>query len=218
MDERAATVRRLYGLVFDRRTRRTTDKDIPKVRAIAAGLSPALNDARIRFTWPSGIRTASLAAGRTDPFVTLPVCPRRAISSSTASRNLRSSASSRYSSDRGRSLGSLIRRLSPEVGNARAPPCTFLALKFLTKLRCSNRAHSSATGCVSHVAQPNLQLSRSLYKFALRRDHGKTRQRRTQPGAFGRRGNEATAFWLKKPRLVPLGLHGPDHNQPRSHR
>jgi hypothetical protein len=33
-------------MAFDCRTRRTSDKDIPKLRAMAAGLRPALNDAR----------------------------------------------------------------------------------------------------------------------------------------------------------------------------
>jgi hypothetical protein len=48
-------VERPYRLTFDCRTRRTSDKDTPKARAMVTGLRPALNDARIRFTCPSGI-------------------------------------------------------------------------------------------------------------------------------------------------------------------
>ena len=119
--ERTWRSRAPYKLTFDCRTRRTSDKDIPKLRAMAPGLRPALNDARIRFTWPSGIRTASLLAGRTDFFVTV-FRLRRSISLLTASCNFRSSASSRYSSERASSPGSLIRRVVPEVGNRRLLP------------------------------------------------------------------------------------------------
>src|SRR6266480_7109448 len=44
-----------FGFSVELRTRCTTDWDIRKVRAMAAGLTPALNDARMRFAVPSGI-------------------------------------------------------------------------------------------------------------------------------------------------------------------
>jgi hypothetical protein len=44
-----------FGLSAKFRTRLTTDRDIRKVRAMSAALTPALNDARIRFAVPSGI-------------------------------------------------------------------------------------------------------------------------------------------------------------------
>lgn len=45
----------IHRLAFDCRTRRTSEREIPNVRAIAAGATPALNDARMRFALPSGI-------------------------------------------------------------------------------------------------------------------------------------------------------------------
>ena len=88
---------------------------------MAAGLRPALNDARIRFALPSGIRIAALSVGRTDSFVTV-FRLRRSISSLTACCNFRSSASSIYSSECAKSPGSLIRRIVSEVGNGRLLP------------------------------------------------------------------------------------------------
>jgi len=44
-----------FGLSFELKTRFTKDWDILNVRAMAAGLTPALNDARMRFALPSGI-------------------------------------------------------------------------------------------------------------------------------------------------------------------
>src|SRR5262249_35371205 len=63
---------------------------------------------------------ASLSAGRVDFFVTA-IRQRRSISLLTASCNFRSSASSRYSSERVRSLGSLIRWRTSEAGTGVSP-------------------------------------------------------------------------------------------------
>jgi hypothetical protein len=37
----------------------TSETEMPNVRAIVAGFSPALNDARMRFAFPSGISTTA---------------------------------------------------------------------------------------------------------------------------------------------------------------
>jgi hypothetical protein len=44
-----------FGLSGKFRTRFTMDRDIRKVRAMSAAVTPALNDARMRFAVPSGI-------------------------------------------------------------------------------------------------------------------------------------------------------------------
>src|SRR5262249_12853269 len=49
-----------FGFSVELRRRCTTDWDIRKVRAMAAGLTPALNDARMRFAVPSGILSIPL--------------------------------------------------------------------------------------------------------------------------------------------------------------
>jgi hypothetical protein len=43
------------------RTRFTKDWDIRNMRAMAVGLTPAMNDARMRFAFPSGISSIPLA-------------------------------------------------------------------------------------------------------------------------------------------------------------
>jgi hypothetical protein len=43
------------GFAVELMMRFTRDWEIPNVRAMAAGLSPAPNDARMRFAFPSGI-------------------------------------------------------------------------------------------------------------------------------------------------------------------
>jgi hypothetical protein len=50
----------LFGFSAELKTRFTKDWDILNVRAMEAGLIPALNDARIRFALPSGISSNSL--------------------------------------------------------------------------------------------------------------------------------------------------------------
>jgi hypothetical protein len=59
-DQRRRIVRRPllayhFGFSGELRTRFTTDRDIRKVRAMSAALTPALSDARMRFAVPSGI-------------------------------------------------------------------------------------------------------------------------------------------------------------------
>jgi len=92
---------------------------------MATGLIPARNDALMRFAFPSGNSSISLVVlSETDtdaPFPDVPatgaIVPlffafswlRRLISMVTASNNLRSWTSSRYLSERGRSVGSVIR-------------------------------------------------------------------------------------------------------------
>ncbi len=49
-----------FGFSVELKTRFTKDWDIFNVRAMAAGLSPAPNDARMRFSLPSGISSFSL--------------------------------------------------------------------------------------------------------------------------------------------------------------
>ena len=48
------------GFSVEFRTRRTKDWDILNVRAMATGLIPARNDARMRFAFPSGISSIAL--------------------------------------------------------------------------------------------------------------------------------------------------------------
>jgi hypothetical protein len=64
-DENNVYVRRpVYRFGFaaeELRTRFTKDWDIRNVRAMAAGLTPAMNDARMRFAFPSGISSIPLA-------------------------------------------------------------------------------------------------------------------------------------------------------------
>ena len=107
------------------RTRLTKDWDILNVRAMATGLMPARNDARMRFAFPSGISSIALvvlsetgtdwsfaeipATGGVAPFFLASPWLRRLISTVTASSNLRSWASSRYLSEPGRLLGSVTR-------------------------------------------------------------------------------------------------------------
>ena len=50
-----------FGFSGELRTRFTTDRDIRKVRAMSAALTPALYDARIRFAVPSGIFSIPLS-------------------------------------------------------------------------------------------------------------------------------------------------------------
>ena len=59
-DFRRASFDYRFGLSAKLRTRFTKDWDIRNVRAMAAGLTPALNDAMIRFALPSGISSISL--------------------------------------------------------------------------------------------------------------------------------------------------------------
>jgi hypothetical protein len=49
-----------FGFSAELRTRRTSDWDIREVRAIAAGLRPALNEAWMRFTFPAGTSSRPL--------------------------------------------------------------------------------------------------------------------------------------------------------------
>jgi len=90
------------------------------VRAMVAGLMPALNDARIRFALPSGISSISpiflsrdAAGWPFDDFVVavlfLGACLRRLNSTITAWSSIRSWASSRYLSDPERSFGRVTR-------------------------------------------------------------------------------------------------------------
>jgi hypothetical protein len=97
---------------------------------MAAGLIPAVNDARMKFALPSGISSISLAflvrdtADWTCGDVTVAVavailsmgapCLRRLLSTVTALSNLLSWASSRYLSDPARSPGSV----TPAAGGA----------------------------------------------------------------------------------------------------
>ena len=53
-----------FGLFVDLMTRLTRDSDTLKVRAIAAGFSPALKDARMRFAFHSGSSSTVLAVFR----------------------------------------------------------------------------------------------------------------------------------------------------------
>jgi len=55
MAQSAALLTPLHFCV-ERMMRFTNETDMPNVRAIVAGFSPALNDARMRFAFPSGIR------------------------------------------------------------------------------------------------------------------------------------------------------------------
>jgi hypothetical protein len=111
-----------FNFSVELRTRCTTDRDIRKVRAMAAGLTPAFNDARMRFAVPSGILSipvslllrivadwpcddALVGAAGALSFLR----PRRLISMVTAASSRSSWASSRYFSDPERSLGSVTR-------------------------------------------------------------------------------------------------------------
>ena len=49
-----------FGFSVEFRTRLTKDCDILNVRAMAIGLTPARNDARMRFAFPSGISSIAL--------------------------------------------------------------------------------------------------------------------------------------------------------------
>jgi hypothetical protein len=49
-----------FGFSVEFRTRLTKDWDILNVRAMATGLMPARNDARMRFAFPSGISSIAL--------------------------------------------------------------------------------------------------------------------------------------------------------------
>lgn len=49
-----------FGFSVELKTRFTKDRESLNVRAMVAGLIPALNDARIRFALPSGISLISL--------------------------------------------------------------------------------------------------------------------------------------------------------------
>ena len=49
-----------FGFSVELKTRFIKDWEILNVRAMAAGLIPALNDARMRFSLPSGISSFSL--------------------------------------------------------------------------------------------------------------------------------------------------------------
>src|SRR5216684_2697603 len=49
-----------FGFSVEFRRRFTKDWGIRNVRAMAAGLTPALNDARMRFAFPSGISSIPL--------------------------------------------------------------------------------------------------------------------------------------------------------------
>ena len=92
----AARRSRLLHFCVERMMRFTNETDMPNVRAIVAGFSPALNDARMRFAFPSGISTTCLVStggdiGRdalgADASLVLPVevlCLRLTISASTA--------------------------------------------------------------------------------------------------------------------------------------
>jgi len=95
MAQSAALLTPLHFCV-ERMMRFTNETDMPNVRAIVAGFSPALNDARMRFAFPSGISTTCLVStgddtGRdalgAEASLVLPVevlCFRLAISASTA--------------------------------------------------------------------------------------------------------------------------------------
>jgi len=95
MAQSAALLTSLHFCV-ERMMRFTNETDMPNVRAIVAGFSPALNDARMRFAFPSGISTTCLVStgddtGRdalgAEASLVLPVevlCFRLAISASTA--------------------------------------------------------------------------------------------------------------------------------------
>jgi hypothetical protein len=90
---------------------------------MAPGLSPAASDARIRFTFPSGIWAISLtgpvrAAARLGDIGRLRDC----ISAVTAAYNLRNSTSSRYLSDPERSLGSVTRGVVSGGGKRQSLP------------------------------------------------------------------------------------------------
>jgi hypothetical protein len=91
---------------------------MPTVWAMAGGVRPALYDARMRFTLPSGIRAVSSIElfARSGSFFES-AGGLRSISVATASRNLCSPAPSRNLSDPERSLGSRIRRAGSEVVN-----------------------------------------------------------------------------------------------------
>ena len=121
--------------------RRTADWDMPNVRAIAAGLTPALKDARMKFAFPCGTSSIPSALG-TCPAMDWPrddvaldrarlagfwgaAWLRRLISAATASSSFRNWASSTYLSASGRLPGSVTR--FPSVDRDGAPDAGILS-------------------------------------------------------------------------------------------
>jgi hypothetical protein len=106
-----------FGFSVDLMTRLTRDGGTWNVRAIAAGFSPALKDARMRFAFPSGSSSTVLtvfwiAADRgtaEDTSLCGRCWARRSISAVTATRSFWRSALSRYLSEVERSDGSMTR-------------------------------------------------------------------------------------------------------------
>jgi hypothetical protein len=68
-----------FGFSTELKTRFTKDWDILNVRAMAAGLIPAVNDARMRFALPSGISSISLIVLLRDAADGVPVAPAVAV-------------------------------------------------------------------------------------------------------------------------------------------